>query len=372
MEFGRRQKPCVPPPSTFLTGAGEGHLCFYKSCVLSGSERWGGRERVPCSLAPGPLEEARPRPWLQGEEAWARARREVEERRERRSREEQAMAEEARRRLGREESEAVREARSRELDRRAAEDWAYQVLLREKVKREEREEDLRRVQGERRQLAMEEEVMKREERERAVLEIEERARQGNRARREREEALVRRRMEQGEERVGHQREHMEEEKEKAEKKRIEEKRKLELGSSLRRQMLGEEARRMREAEVRESEEGRERRRRVELGGAGGREREEDKVRERQERDDFCSAREGLGRMQLRGLRDEARAFIEDSRRVEEILVEREEERERRVQEGVAGMVAVLQGQVEEKVLRGRKEGEEGGWKKRRGWCLREG
>ena len=74
-----------------------------------------------------------PRSWLSDDTAWAEARREVEERRQRKRTEEQKLVEEAVRRRERQESMAGREERSRQLDRQAAEDWAYQVILKERL-----------------------------------------------------------------------------------------------------------------------------------------------------------------------------------------------------------------------------------------------
>ena len=83
---------------------------------MPGEAQCGTVCRLPSSLAPLSPLRPRPRPWLEGEEAWARARQEVEERRDRRRREELRLVETVRRRQEREQSEAVRLARTRLLD----------------------------------------------------------------------------------------------------------------------------------------------------------------------------------------------------------------------------------------------------------------
>ena len=80
-------------------------------------EKWGRNGRLPSSLQPGPVEEAKPRPWLSSDEAWERARREVEERRERKLAADLEKAAKARKQLERNESEAVREAKTKLLDK---------------------------------------------------------------------------------------------------------------------------------------------------------------------------------------------------------------------------------------------------------------
>ena len=73
--------------------------------------------RLPSSLQPGPVEEAKPRSWLTSDQAWEQARREVEERRERKKAADLERANKARRQLERNESEAVREAKTKLLDK---------------------------------------------------------------------------------------------------------------------------------------------------------------------------------------------------------------------------------------------------------------
>ena len=72
--------------------------------------------RLPSSLQTLSPERPRPRAWLSSDEAWARARREVEERRERMRRQEMEVVEKTRRQQEREQSEAVRVARTKLLD----------------------------------------------------------------------------------------------------------------------------------------------------------------------------------------------------------------------------------------------------------------
>ena len=83
----------------------------------TGIEKWGRNGRLPSSLQPGPVEEPRPKPWLSSEESWERARREVEERRERNRAVDLEKAEKARKQLERITSEIVREAKTKLLDK---------------------------------------------------------------------------------------------------------------------------------------------------------------------------------------------------------------------------------------------------------------
>ena len=80
-------------------------------------EKWGRNGRLASSLQPGPVEEAKPRPWLSSDEAWEQARREVEDRRERKLAADLEKADKARKQLERNESEAVREAKTKLLDK---------------------------------------------------------------------------------------------------------------------------------------------------------------------------------------------------------------------------------------------------------------
>ena len=73
--------------------------------------------RLPCSLQPLPAEAPRPRPRLSTAEDWARARQEVEERRERARLAEREEVDRRRRQQERDNSEAVRIARSKLLDK---------------------------------------------------------------------------------------------------------------------------------------------------------------------------------------------------------------------------------------------------------------
>ena len=98
----------------FSTGRQARQQQFVKS--LSGETQCGTVCRLPSSLSPLSPARPRPRPWLEGEEAWASARREVEQRRDRVRREELQLVEQARRRLERDQSEAVRLARTKLLD----------------------------------------------------------------------------------------------------------------------------------------------------------------------------------------------------------------------------------------------------------------
>ena len=108
----------VQPPSSFLTGAGTPcKLVIFCHKSELGEERWGHGDRVPSTLQPGPVEEPKPRPWLSSDEAWAQARREVEERRKQKLAADLEKAEIARRQLERNTSQAVREAKTKLLDK---------------------------------------------------------------------------------------------------------------------------------------------------------------------------------------------------------------------------------------------------------------
>ena len=101
----------LQPPSSVLTGAGTAI---------------GASTPLPCSLQPCPAGSPRPKSWLCSEEAWAQARREVEERRRKVEEAELEMAEAARKQLERNTSQAVREARTKLLDK-VREDGQYNL-----------------------------------------------------------------------------------------------------------------------------------------------------------------------------------------------------------------------------------------------------
>ena len=82
-----------------------------------GVEKWGRNGRLPSSLQPGPVEEAKPRPRVSSDEAWEQARREVEDRRERKLAADLEKADKARKQLERKESENVRENKTKLLDK---------------------------------------------------------------------------------------------------------------------------------------------------------------------------------------------------------------------------------------------------------------
>ena len=55
-----------------------------------------------------------------------------------------------------------KEERSRQLDRKAAEDWAYQVIRKERLRKQEGDEDRRRIVDEREEVRRNEETRKEE------------------------------------------------------------------------------------------------------------------------------------------------------------------------------------------------------------------
>ena len=89
----------------------------FPSASVTGSGRCNTICRLPCSLQPLNSENSKPRTWLNSEEAWNLAKKEVEERKERLRLEEKEIVERAIRKQEREQSEAVRIARTRLLDK---------------------------------------------------------------------------------------------------------------------------------------------------------------------------------------------------------------------------------------------------------------
>ena len=300
-------------------------------------------------------EQPKPRSWLNGEEAWAQARREVETRRARKKEEEGKQAEEAMRRKERGESMAGREEWSRKLDRQTAEDWAFQVLLKERLKKQDEEDDMRNVVEEREEVRRLEIIRKDEERKAAVEEMRGRSEQGNRARKEKEEAKFQLSINQGGVREENRKEAEEEERE----KELERRRKAEvrqgLGALLRSQIGGEEGKRMKEKEERELVEGKERKRQEELVVAG---RVEKMRKEREcgeEKAGFLVARRGFHEQRVRGARQEAIATIGVNRRVEDVIQELEEQRAGQRQKTAGEVARVLELQMEEKLSLRKKE-----------------
>ena len=294
-------------------------------------------------------EREKPRPWLSDETSWLEARREVEERRQRKRAEEQKVVEDKVRKREREESMAGKEEWSRQLDRKAAEDWAYQVILKERLRKQEEDDERRRIIDERGEVMRNEQARKEAARAAAEEEMRERAQVGNLARRRREQEKIEREAEQREQRVKQDRESAKEKEEKENLKRSQYEERQGMGALLRSQMKRQEDRRREKEEERQLEELRERRRLGELVLADKVERERREKEKQEEKHKFLNTRMGLHEARLKRAREEAMAFFEEGRKLESVVVENEEKREKQKAAAFKDIEKVLLEQMGEKL-----------------------
>ena len=279
----------------------------------------------------------------------------METRRAKKKEEEGMQVEEAMRRRERGESMAGREEWSRKLDRQTAEDWAFQVILKERLRKQDKEDEMRNVVEEREELKRLEAIRRVEERKAAVEEMRGRSQQGNRARKEKGEANFQLSINQGGVREDNRKVAEEEEREKELERRRHVEVRQGLGALLRGQIGSEEEKRRKEKEERELVEGKERKRQEELVVVGSVEKVRKERECGEEKAGFLVARGGFHAERVSGARHDAIAAIGVNRRVEDVIQEREEQRVVQRQRTAGEVARVLEQQMEEKLSLRKKE-----------------